>query len=99
MAMDLARPFPESTDGNVFLLMVIDVCMCFMFLKPIHDKQAITVGKALFDLFCLIGFPRILQSDNGAEFVNSLLATMTTQLGVNHCLLTPYHPCGNGVAE
>jgi len=47
----------------------------------------------------MIGFPRILQSDNGTEFVNSLVKTMSNNLGVNHRLLTPYHPRGNGVAE
>ena len=40
----------------------------------------------------MIGFPRILQSDNGTEFVNSLVKTMSNNLGVNHRLLTPYHP-------
>ena len=73
MAMDLAGPFTQSERGNVYLLVVVDVCTRFVFLKPTPDKQAITIGKALFDIFCMIGFPRILQSDNGTEFVNSLV--------------------------
>jgi predicted aspartyl protease len=53
----------------------------------------------LFDIFCTIGFPRIIQSDNGSEFVNTLIRTMLSKVGTNHRLLTPYHPRGNGVAE
>jgi len=98
-AVDLAGPFKRSTNGNTYLLILVDVCTRFVFLKPVHNKQAVTVGKALFDIFCTIGFPRILQSDNGSEFVNALVRTMLTQVGTNHRLLTPYHPRGNGVAE
>jgi hypothetical protein len=94
MAVDTAGPFPATADGNTRLLILVDVCTRFVFLKPIRDKMAITVGRAFFDIFCLIGFPRILQSDNGTEFVNSLVSTMTTQLGTKHRLLTPYHPRG-----
>jgi hypothetical protein len=68
-------------------------------LRAQYVAQGITVGKALFDIFCTIGFPRIIQSDNGSEFVNALIRTMVTQVGTNHRLLTPYHPRGNGIAE
>ena len=54
--MDLAGSLLESVNGNL-LLIVVNVCTRFVFLKPIHDKQAITVGNALFDIFCTIGSP------------------------------------------
>jgi len=99
MAVDLAGPFPAQSDGNRFLLVLVDVCTRFVFLEPIPNKEALTVAKVLFKIFTTIGFPRILQSDNGREFVNRVTEVMTSQMGVQHRLVTPYHPRGNGVAE
>ncbi|GJJ75097.1 hypothetical protein EMPS_07455 [Entomortierella parvispora] len=36
--------------------------------------------------------------ENG-EFVNQVMLAMTSEFNVDHRLLTPYHPRGNGVAE
>jgi len=99
MAIDLAGPFPEDDNGHRFLLVLVDVCTRFVFLEPIPNKEATTIAKVLFRIFTTIGFPRILQSDNGKEFVNEIMRVMTSEMGVQHRLVTPYHPRGNGVAE
>jgi transposase InsO family protein len=98
VAIDLAQ-FPMSASGNVYVLLLVDVCTRFVFLEPIANKEASTIAAVLFKLFCLIGFPRIIQSDNGTEFVNSIIKALTTKLSVDHRLTTPYHPRANGVAE
>lgn len=77
----------------------MDVCTRFVFLEPIPDKGTLTVASALFKIFTTISFPRVLKSDNGKELVNTITRIMTTQMGVNHRLVTPYHPHGNGVTE
>ena len=99
MAVDLAGPFPVESKGNRFLLVLVDVCTRFVFLRPIPNKEALTVATTLFDIFTDIGFPRILQSDNGKEFANQVLEVMVDEMGMQHRLVTPYHPRGNGVAE
>jgi len=99
IAIDLAGPLPLTKNKNVRLLVVVDVCTRFVFLRPLPNKKGLTVANALWDLFCLIGFPKILQSDNGREFVNSITKIMTTKMRIDHRLITPYHPRGNGVAE
>ena len=99
MAVDLAGPFPAESEGCRYLLVLVDVCTRFVFLRPIANKEALTVAKTLFDIFTTVGFPRVLQSDNGREFVNEVVKAMTEQMGVQHRLVTPYHPRGNGVAE
>jgi hypothetical protein len=99
MAIDLAGPFPVQSDGNEYLLILVDVCTRFVILEPIPNKATLTVAKVLFRLFTTIGFPRVLQSDNGREFVSDVMKEMTTSMNVQHRLVTPYHPRGNGVAE
>lgn len=98
IAVDLAE-FDTSTSGNKFALVTVDICTRFVFLEPLQNKEAQTIARALFKLFCGIGFPKIVQSDNGSEFVNSLCKLMNQKLRIDHRLSTPYHPRSNGVAE
>ena len=42
---------------------------------------------------------KILQSDNGTECVNRLIKQMTDMYGIDHQLITPYHPRANGLVE
>lgn len=45
----------------------------FVLLKPLKTKTAAEVAYVLIDLFCVFGTPAVLQSDNGREFVNSII--------------------------
>jgi len=98
LAIDLAE-FPISEQGNTYALVVVDVCTRFVFLDAMKTKEANEVAPRLFKLFCTIGFPKIIQSDNGTEFKNSIVEILTSQLEMDHRLTTPYHPRANGVAE
>lgn len=98
IAIDLAV-FPVSEKGNNFALIVVDVCSRFVFLEAIPDRSAVTVASYLFKLFCLIGFPKILQSDNGTEFSNEVAHQIATTMKIDHRFTTPYHPRANGLAE
>ena len=39
-----------------------------------------------------MGLPSVIISDNGKEFNNQLNADITDLLGIQHRLITPYHP-------
>jgi hypothetical protein len=99
IAIDLAGPLPTTKSGNVRLLVIVDVCTRFVFLRALPNKNGINIATALWELFCTIGFPKIIQSDNGKEFVNNIIKIMTSKMNIDHRLITPYHPRGNGVAE
>lgn len=98
-AIDLAGPFHTSYLGNTFMLVMVDVCPRFCIIRPIPNKQSDTIVRELITQFCTFGFPRYLQSDNGTEFVNSLIKKLAEASGFDHRLTTPYHPRANGVAE
>ena len=69
-AMDLAGPMPlTSPRGNNYVLVFVDVCTRFCLLRPLQSKLALCVAS-LWDIFCVMGFPLVLQSDRSAEFVN-----------------------------
>ena len=99
LAMDLGGPYEVSDAGNIYLFLAVNICTRFVFLRAIPDKSSVTVAKALLDYTCTFGFPKIVQSDNGAEFVNKIMTTLKTNSGIEERLSTPYHPQANGAAE
>ena len=99
IAIDLAGPFPTSFIGNNFLFVLIDIHSRFVLLKPIKNKTMEIIAETLIELFTIFGFPKILQSDNGTEFVNQLVDQISRSTMIEHRLISPYHPRANGAAE
>ena len=99
LAVDLAGPFTTSVDKQHWLLVIIDIHSRFVLLRTLPDKSGSEVAQALLKVFYDFGFPRIIQSDNGTEFVNQIIKDITPKAKIDHRLITPYHPRANGSAE
>jgi hypothetical protein len=99
LAIDLAGPFPTSVNGMNFLFVITDIATRFTLLRAIPDKTALTIAACLYQIFADFGFPKIIQSDNGTEFVNSVVDELRTSFGFDHRTISPYHPQANGAAE
>ncbi|KRY04455.1 KRAB-A domain-containing protein 2, partial [Trichinella britovi] len=52
--------------------------MEFCILSPLMLKQAEEVASKLLKIFLTFGAPSILQSDNGQEFSNAIIAELKT---------------------
>ena len=88
-----------TEDGHMYLLVLTDICTKYIVIRALPNKQSDTVAKSLISIFGDYGFPRILQSDNGTEFRNSLMSSISRNLGIDRRYSTAYHPQGNGSAE
>lgn len=97
--VDLATGFVKSVRGYTALLVLVDVFSGFVLLRPLKDKSEHTVARALWELWCIIGVPRVLQSDNGPEFVNRILNALRRVVGFDHRLIAPYNPRADGKVE
>jgi len=97
--VDLSTHWEESPEGHKVLLHYIDVFTGFLVLRPLKNGTAESVAQALWEIWCLIGPPKILQSDNGPEFVNKVLRALTQLTGVDHRFITPYNPRADGKVE
>ena len=91
---DVNRPYS-------FLLVYQDHHTKFVILRPLTSKCAKEVSKTLFEIFCLIGSPHILQSDNGKEFKNVDLAGMIRYIWPDCKIIhgKPRHPQSQGSVE
>ena len=57
-------------------------------------------ARALFnDVFLQYGFPVVLQSDQGGEWLNAVLRLLTKHLSIRHSVTTSYRPRLNGSTE
>src|SRR5882672_7827769 len=99
IVIDLAGPFTTSTDKQHWLLVMIDIHSGFVLLRTLTDKSSAEVAQSLLKIFFDFGFPKIIQSDNGTEFVNQIIKYITKNANIDHRLITPYHPQANGSAE
>ena len=98
-AIDLAGPLPTTNQSNNYILIMRDIFSRFVILRAIPDKKSDTIVQQLVNVFCDFGIPKIVQSDNGTEFVNDKMKRFKRAAGFDHRLVTPYHPRANGAAE
>jgi transposase InsO family protein len=93
------KEYPLSSDGKKYCRVLVDICSRFVWLRALPDKKEHTVARALLDILFNFGLPKILQSDNGKEFVNKIVDEFANLANIDHRLITAYHPPANGAAE
>ena len=99
VAVDLAGPFTTSKNNNHYIHIMVDIHSRFVLIKPIENKKAETIARVWNDIFTTFGYPKIIQSDNGREFVNTITKELVKNCKIDQRLITPYHPRANGAAE
>ena len=73
-----------SPSGNKWILTAVCPYSNFLQAIPVPDKTATTAADALLnDVFFSTGFPSVLQSDRGGEWLNALLHRITKLLSIN----------------
>jgi transposase InsO family protein len=65
----------------------------------IPGKEATDVAPAILSHFYTFGVPKILLTDGGREFRNSLQKQIWEALSIRHDVTTPYHPQCNAQVE
>ena len=100
IGMDFCGPFPESPQGNKYILVITDLFTRFVTAIPLPKNTAELTAFTLFrHIFCRFGVCATLITDQGTHFNNNLMKALTHLIGFNHILSTPYHPQTNGVVE
>lgn len=89
-----------SLNNNInYLLCAIDVFTKFAAVRPITNKTATSVSKAMDDILTEYGAPGAIQSDNGSEFIAEEFRKVLEYHDVKQIFSSPYHPRSNGVVE
>ena len=98
-ACDLIGPMSKTLDGNCYILTYVDLFSRWIEIRPLPDKSASSVLKALDSIFSVRGPCINLTGDNGREFINSLVQNYLRDLGIYWNKICPYRPQSNGHCE
>jgi len=100
ISLDITGRHPKSSQGNVYILTMIDHFSRYALAFPIKDHTAPTVcGILMTKVFPVFGFPLQLLADNGPEFNSNMQTELQKSMGIERLRIAPYHPQGNGALE
>ena len=99
MGVDIVGPFPVGKGGYRYLLTAICMATRWPEAIPLKTVTARAVASALMEVFSRTGIPLQIVSDQGTQFVGSVMKKLCGNLNIDRIKTTPYHPEGNGVVE
>ena len=90
-----------ANDGATYayILVMVDHFSRFRWAKPLRNKMAAGVVKALGEWWQEWGKPQVFQSDNGLEFAAAEVRDLCRRWGVRKRHSRPHHPATNGAVE
>ncbi len=99
IGIDTLSNLPRTPRGHTAILVITDYFTRFVLLRPLRTKTMESIAATLWSHFCDFGVPKIIQSDNGTEFVNRCIKAMTSTFSIDHRCVAAYDPKANGMAE
>nr|XP_033942279.1 uncharacterized protein LOC117449038 isoform X4 [Pseudochaenichthys georgianus] len=97
--VDCVGPLPKAKTGNQFLLTVMCASTRFPEAIPLRKITAPVITKALLKFFSMFGLPKVVQTDQGTNFMSKVFARVLDTLGIKHVTSIPYHPESQGALE
>ena len=99
VGIDLVGPLPETRQGNKYIITLIDHFLKWPEAAALPSKETADIASFLLDIFSRHGWPKIVQSNQGWEFVNKINSCLFEMTGVKQCISSAYHPQTNGLDE
>ncbi|KAL5467722.1 hypothetical protein EMCRGX_G031986 [Ephydatia muelleri] len=88
-----------TAQGNKYIVTLMDYFSKWPEAEAIKDKSANSVAIFLNKVICRFGAPKVIISDQGREFVNSVCKKLFKLTKVHHKISSAYHPQTNGLIE
>ena len=100
IALDILGPFPESDEGNKYVLVIADYYTKFVEAYPMPDETASTIARILVEEFiCRYGTPKEIHTDQGRQFESKLFTEVCKLLGIKKTRTTSFNPKSDGMVE
>ena len=87
------------TSKSKFALVVIDMATRWLEIIPLRAITSESICNALLSIFTTFGFPSIVLSDNGPQFISTITSAFHKMLQMTQIFATRYHPQSNGCCE
>ncbi len=100
LGIDVIVGLPKSKYGNVCIILLMDYFTKCAEALACKNFNALTTAKFIFEaIFCRFGTPEGLISDQGTNFMASVVVNLCKLCGVKKLNTTSYHHEGVGMAE
>ncbi|KAG8180045.1 hypothetical protein JTE90_012888 [Oedothorax gibbosus] len=90
--VDACGPLPVTPSGKRYLLTAMCLSSKYPDAVPVEDITSVTVVDALLQIFSRMGFPKVLQLDQGSFFTSALSTTFLEKFGIKVVHSSVYHP-------
>lgn len=98
ISADLIGPFPRSTKGNKYVLVVTDTFSKYALLFPIRNATSKLICERMEDMvFLVYGVPETIVCDNGPEFISEQFKTLARTYDTKIHYTARRHPQANPV--
>ncbi|KAL7291593.1 hypothetical protein TKK_0014634 [Trichogramma kaykai] len=100
IALDIVGPLPKSKNNFEYILTMQDNFSKFCLAVPLVDITAVSVADAFIKRFISIfGSPKVILTDQGSNFMSSLMKRLPKRFKIKQIKTTPYHAQSNGSLE
>uniref|UniRef100_A0A673AE92 Gypsy retrotransposon integrase-like protein 1 n=1 Tax=Sphaeramia orbicularis TaxID=375764 RepID=A0A673AE92_9TELE len=99
LIIDCVGPLPKSKSGHQFLLTLMCAATRYPEAIPLHSLKAKVVVKELIKFCTTFGLPKVIQTDQGTNFMSKVFAQVLEMLAVKHQVSSAYHPESQGALE
>lgn len=97
--IDTVGPLPEDERGNQYILVFVDCFSRFVEVFPVKSTEAVHCADALISFVGRYGFPSMILTDRGPEFMNELIEAVTRTVGTRHIPTMQYSKEENSLVE
>lgn len=98
--LDIIGPLSLTENGNKYILTLQDDLTKFSRAFAIPNHEAVTIAKCLVENFiCIFGAPEKIVTDQGKDFMSSLLKNVAKLFKIKQINCSTYHPQSNGALK
>ena len=90
--MYVVGPLSRTQRGNQFIMTICDYATRYPEAIAMSSVEATGIAKELVNLFSHVGVPDEILTDQGTNFMSSLLEEICQLLHIKKIRTTPYHP-------
>ncbi len=97
--VDCVGPLPKTKAGNQYLCTIMCRATRFPEAVPLRNIKAPVVLKTLIKFFSIFGLPKVIQTDQGSNFLSQVFRQNLKFLSIAHRVSSAYHPESQGAIE
>ena len=99
IAMDIVGPLSRTKKGNKYILTIVNEATTYPEAFPLKNIEAKTVATTLMELISGLGIPKTILTDQGTNFVSTLMKDLYKVFGIRGMKTSPYRLQTNGRVE